>query len=266
MELAHSIRTRWPDRADPWLTAVEPELADLCHRHNATPHRILPARYALVVAATTPDHNLILRATPDPDASAQTTVAKALADIDVGPAIHDATTTETGTGTVMDQIMPGTPLADADPTTVALDERTHRPLRAIAPAPAECLPSLVSWLRRRLTNSHLADLPPGQTVAPLVERKRALELLDELAADFRPGLCHGDPSPWNVLRGPGGRWTLIDPRGLQGEVEYDAAVMAVKISVVLSSAPDLAVVIADAAELDRDRVRAWETIARAARV
>ncbi|MFD9895245.1 hypothetical protein ACFWY9_38390 [Amycolatopsis sp. NPDC059027] len=127
-ELARSIRTRWPNRADQWLTAVEPELTDLCHRHNATPHRILPARYALVVAARTPDQNLILRATPDPDADAQTTVAKALADIDVDPAIHEATTTETGAWIVMDQVIPGIPLADAAPTTIMLD-KSHRPAR-----------------------------------------------------------------------------------------------------------------------------------------
>ncbi|MFD9895065.1 aminoglycoside phosphotransferase family protein [Amycolatopsis sp. NPDC059027] len=177
------------------------------------------------------------------------------------------TATDTGTWTVMDHVIPGTPLADADPATVTLDELTA-PLRAIAaaPAPADDLPHLADWLHQRLIDDNLTDLPPGETAAPLPERKRALDVLDELATDTRPSLCHGDPSPWNVLRGSDGRWLLIDPRGLHGEVEYDAAVMAIKISAAVPSVPDMAVVVADAAELDCDRVRAWTTIARAARV
>ncbi|MFE0022431.1 phosphotransferase [Amycolatopsis sp. NPDC059021] len=266
-ELARSIRTRWPDRADQWLTAIEPELADLCRRHNATPRRILPARYALVVAATTPEQRLILRATPDPGASAQTTVAKALADIDVGPAIHEAVTTESGTWTIMDQVTPGTPLADADPTTVTLDELTA-PLRAIAAAPdlADDLPHLADWLRRRLTDDHLTDLAPGLTVAPSSERKQALELLDGLSTETASGLCHADVSPWNVLRDSDGNWSLIDPRGLRGQVEYDAAVMSLKISSAIPSISNVNTLIADSAKFSRDRVSDWEKVARAARV
>jgi streptomycin 6-kinase len=160
-QLAQSVRARWPDRADHWLTHLEPELTELCQRFSATPQRILPARYALVIAANTPDGSLIMRATADPDADAQTTVAKALAQLDIGPAIHATSTTDTGTWTVMDQVKPGTPLADADPNTLDLVKLTA-PIRAMAsaPPPGDELPSIADWLRNRLSDDHLTDLPP----------------------------------------------------------------------------------------------------------
>ncbi|MFD9895246.1 aminoglycoside phosphotransferase family protein [Amycolatopsis sp. NPDC059027] len=91
-------------------------------------------------------------------------------------------------------------------------------------------------------------------------------MLDELAAGAYFGLCHGDPSPWNILQAAGGQWMLIDPRGICGEVEYGAALMALKISGAVPSLPDVAGLIAEAAKLDPKRARAWEIVARAGRV
>ncbi|GAB3572989.1 hypothetical protein GCM10027445_31430 [Amycolatopsis endophytica] len=82
---------------------------------------------------------------------------------------------------------------------------------------------------------------------------------------MRPGLCHGDASPWNALAGPNNRWKLIDPRGMQGEPEYDAAVMAYKVGCLLPD-PGAQSKIANAAQLDQGRLTAWATIVGAARV
>ena len=265
-QLAQSIRTRWPDRADRWLASVEAELDELCSLYSATPQRVLPARFAFVVSAKTRDHSLIMRATADPEASAQQSVASALAQLGVAPRIHTVWTTATGTWLVMDQVTPGIPLANVDPRTLDLDNLTQ-PLHAMAGvrAPTDELPLITDWLRNRLLDDHLDDLPPGETTAQPDERKRALDVLNELTVDAHPGLCHGDTSPWNILAGRNGQWMLIDPRGFRGEVEYDAAVMAIKLSTV-HSVRNATTQVADAAQLDCNRVRAWENVARVARI
>ncbi|MGI6873929.1 phosphotransferase [Amycolatopsis sp. 3B14] len=265
-KLANSVRARWSDRADAWLTSIGPELDELTRQHSATPQRVLPARYAFVVSATSPHGPLIFRASPDPAALDQATVAEALGRLDVGPKIHLTSSTDTGSWTVMEQVVPGTPLADADPATLDI-EALARPLRAMAgqPAPSPDLPLITDWLRDRLTDDNLTELPVGEQVAPKTERAHALELLNELAADMRPSLCHGDASPWNVLAGPHGQWKLIDPRGMQGEPEYDAAVIAYKFERLLSR-PGVGSRMVKHSDLDRERVSRWEAIACAGRV
>ncbi|WP_435582553.1 phosphotransferase [Amycolatopsis thermoflava] len=265
-KLANSVRARWPDRADTWLTSIGPELDELTRQHSATPQRVLPARYAFVVSATSPHGPLIFRASPDPAALDQATVAEALGRLDVGPKIHVTSSTNTGSWTVMEQVIPGTPLADADPATLDI-EALARPLRAMAgqPAPSADLPLITDWLRDRLTDDNLTELPEGEQVAPKTERAHALELLDELTADMRPGLCHGDASPWNVLAGPNDQWKLIDPRGMQGGPEYDAAVMAYKLDRLLSLS-GACLKLFDAVMLDNSRIRKWLKVAASARV
>ncbi|MFJ8815822.1 phosphotransferase [Amycolatopsis thermoflava] len=265
-KLASSVRARWPDRADAWLTSIGPELDELTRQHSATPQRVLPARYAFVVSATSPRGPLIFRASPDPAALDQATVAEALGRLDIGPKVHLTTSTDTGSWTVTEQVIPGTPLADADPATLDI-EALAQPLRAMAgqPAPSPDLPLITDWLRDRLTDDNLTELPVGEQVAPKAERAHALELLDDLAADMRPGLCHGDASPWNVLAGPTDQWKLIDPRGMQGEPEYDAAVMAYKLPTIFSI-PDAEIEVLDACQLNANRIAAWAVVACAARV
>ncbi|MGW4590654.1 phosphotransferase [Amycolatopsis thermoflava] len=265
-KLASSVRARWPDRADTWLTSIGPELDELTRQHSATPQRVLPARYAFVVSATSPHGPLIFRASPDPAAPDQATVADALGRLDVGPKVHLTTSTDTGLWTVMEHVIPGTPLADANPATLDI-EALVRPLRAMVgqPAPSADLPLITDWLRDRLTDDNLTELPAGEQVAPKAERAHALELLDELAADMRPGLCHGDASPWNVLTGHDGQWKLIDPRGMQGEPEYDAAVVAYKL-VRFFTVWDAEATIATIWRSRYGRIGKWITVARTARV
>jgi streptomycin 6-kinase len=265
-DVLNGVRKRWPDRVDLWADRVETELRELCDRYSATPCRVMNARYGFVVAVTTLHERLVMRASPDPDGPVQAKVAAALADLGVSPAVHEIIETDTGTWMVLDEVRPGTPLPHVDPTNVTLDALIA-PLIAIAghPAPVPDMPSIFDWLHNRLHDDHLADLPAGAAVAPADERRNALRILDELTDDARPGLCHADPSPWNYLASGTDRWTLIDPRGVSGEVNYDLAVLRLKIASRYPMKSYLSRLV-EVLRLDHSRIRAWITVACAARV
>jgi streptomycin 6-kinase len=260
------VRRRWPDRAHSWAANIGAELHDLCARHHATPRRVLPARYGFVIAADSEHGPIILRSSPDPHGPEQAAVAVALANLDIAPAVYETVATDHGTWTVLEQVLPGTPLGDVDPSTVTLDALVS-PLAAMngQPPPVPGMPSIIDWLRDRLEDDHLTDLRPGATVAPVEQRRDALGILDELADDHTPGLCHGDASPWNILANGHNHWKLIDPRGMTGETAYDVAVLGLKIAAHTVS-NDVAQAAADAAHVDIDRAKAWTTVADAARV
>lgn len=195
-----NVRSRWPGVADAWAAQVEAEFRDLCQRHRAVPREVLPARYGFVVAVDAPAGPLILRSSPDPHGRDQAAVAVALADLGAAPRVHEAFTTDHGTWTVLDRVLPGTPLSQADPATV--DPRSlFAPLAAMRdqPPPLPGMPSILDWLRVRLEDDHLADLRPGTSVAPATERQQAVALLAELARDHTPSLCHGDASSGNII-------------------------------------------------------------------
>ncbi|GAA1028726.1 hypothetical protein GCM10009557_14790 [Virgisporangium ochraceum] len=260
------VRLRWPDRAEGWIAAAAAELRELCAANGAKPRTVFAARYGYVVAAETPTGGIVFRSTPDPDGPLQGKVASALADIGAGPRVRALITTATGTWTVMDEARPGTPLPHADRSSldpVAL----LAPIRRIVdqPAPAPELPSLIDWLRDRLENDDLADLAPNTTVAPAEQREQALSILDQLALDHVPGLCHGDASGWNLLADDTHGWLLIDPRGVSGEAAYDVAVLAFKFA---GNRTDRAIVdlACHLTGQDPERVNAWISIAGAARI
>src|SRR5262249_53421535 len=127
------------------------------------------------------------------------------------------------------------------------------------------IPSIVDWLRIRLEDDDLADLAPGTVVAPADARARALDVLDQLAADHTPKLCHGDLSPWNVLADQHKGWSLIDPRGVSGEVHYDIAVLGLKIARTDDPIPVVAL-LARTIGVAPHRAHAWLTVASACRV
>ena len=265
--VAAAVTARWPDIGPAWCASVEPELRELCQTHNARPVRVLPARYGYIVETTTPDGPLIMRASPDPAGMLQGHVAIALANLNAAPRIHELRETETGTWTVMEQVRPGTPLADLEPTTALLDAlialfaKLHD-----QPPPVPGAPSLASWLRDRLlAGDNLSDLPPGTSPAPAEERRNALALLTDLDGDMRPGLCHGDASPWNILANGPASLLLIDPRGVSGEPAYDLAVVALKAAPI-TDPTRLATQLAGELDIPHERVIAWLTVANAARV
>jgi streptomycin 6-kinase len=261
-----NVQQRWPDRADRWASHVEAELRELCTRYDAESLKVLPARYGFVIAAETPSGPVVLRSSPDPHGSEQAAVAATLARLGIAPTVHGTVSTDHGTWTVMERVKPGTPLAAADPATITLNT-LFSPLRAMngQPAPVPGMPSITDWLRDRLRDDHLSDLRPGTTIATADERRAALAILEDLAHDLTPGLCHSDVSTRNILSSGQARWKFIDPRGMTGETAYDVAVLGIRVARLLPS-QDLAATVCRVAGVDAERVHAWMTLADAARV
>jgi len=117
------------------------------------------------------------------------------------------------------------------------------------------------------TGSSCSNHPRAQrtTRSPTRPQPCALAILDDLAEDTTPQLCHGDTSPWNILALGHDTWVLIDPRGVSGEVAYDVAVLALKLARGRSAA-FITAPLAGAVGVDPERVHAWALIADAARV
>lgn len=257
VEVATQVRNRWPDRSEPWLAAVDGELAELCERYTAQPVRVFPARYSYAVAATSPQQGqLVFRGTPDPQGAHQAVVSCALAEHGVGPIIHESFGTQTGHWTVMNRVVPGVSLRPGDVPTAAV-ARMLSPLVG-QPAPRWQLPYIGDWLRQRLEDPSLRDLAPGRQPAPGSERAHAIDVLGRLADTGERVLCHGDASPGNILVGQKSLW-LIDPRGFSGEVAYDVAVVASKTSAHLES-------LAQVVGVSFERCRAWTIVVKTARV
>ncbi|WP_111650951.1 aminoglycoside phosphotransferase family protein [Actinoplanes lutulentus] len=180
--------------------------------------------------------------------------------------MHETLTTDHCTWTVLDRVLPGTPLSQANPATV--DPRAlFEPLAAMADqaAPRPDRPSIFHWLRERLEDDHLTDLRPGTSVAPAGERETALALLDDLGRDHRPALCHGDASSGNIISSGLRDWKYIDPRGMSGEHTYDVAVLVIRIRSARGS-PNMTRRIASLTQVALDRLDAWTAVASAARV
>jgi len=261
-----AVRSRWPERAGEWTRRVETELLELCARYRATPRRVLPARYGFVVAVDTVHGGLVMRSSADPNGPNQSRVAIALADLGVAPTVHEAIDTDISTWMILDEVQPATPLAEANVTDATVESLATTLLAMHGqPAPVPGMPSVHDWLRERLESVQSTDLPPGVDQAPDAVRRAALVVLDDLGGDATSQLCHGDMSPLNVLASGTNEWTLIDPRGMSGEVSYDAAVLGLKIA-RNGPATLIAVRLAKAAGLDADRTLAWVSVADAARV
>lgn len=228
--------------------------------------RVMRSRYGLVIEVSADAGPLVFRSSPDPAGGHQARVAMRLAELGVGPVVHEHVVTDTGSWLVLERIFPGTPLGDADPDQLDLAlVATSLGLLAGQPAPGDGLPGLSDWLRQRLLDDSLKDLAPGQSVAPVVERQHALDVLADLEASGTQGLCHGDASPWNLLLSGDGRTILIDPRGVVGEAAYDMAVVALKATSVVPSATSIPAM-ARGTDIDPSRVGAWVVVAQAARV
>lgn len=263
--VARALIDRWPVRAKQWRMDVSSEFRQLCHRYGAVPLAVIPARYAFVVSAESRRGPLIMRASPDPDGPSQAQAAQSLAEIGVAPRVHEVMTSQAGTWLVMDQISPGKPLGDLDFKAMYPAVRaTLSTLRNGAPELPK-LPTIVDWLRARLVNESNLDLAPGAEQASAPERAAALATLQSLEQDTLSVLCHGDASPWNFLTDHEQRLWLIDPRGVQGEVAYDIAVVALKAA---KFAPPVATArqLAKDIGLSPDRAEAWLEVATAARV
>jgi streptomycin 6-kinase len=176
-------------------------------------------------------------------------------------------------------------LIDADPAAgVLLLERLHGdiPLRSLAEAKA--MMEAVSLLRRlwvppadghpfRLVRERAADMS-----AHLAEHRRlpgagdALPLIDEaletaaalIASEPEQLLLHGDFHHGNVLAADRSPWLAIDPKPVVGERAWDLAWLAQDRVDTLAGSPGPRAAVrrrlhtlADAVEVDRDRLRGW---------
>lgn len=244
---------------------MSPELVDLCRYYNGVPITVMSARYSFVVAVQSGERSLVMRATPDPGGENQAKVAHVLAELGIGPTIHEVISTETGTWIVMDRVWPGTSLRETPTTnrTVSALAALLQPLRG-QPTPPPGLPHIKTWLRERLEDDELSDRAPGRNIASRAQRERALAVLTDLN-DKPAGLCHGDASYGNILHAEKGRLLFIDPRGMSGDPAYDAAVVALKSAHYLAP-PKVADTLATSLHLDSAQIRAWMFVADTARV
>jgi streptomycin 6-kinase len=267
-EVTTNIHRRWPGRGAVWVQDVTRQLDRLCARYEAEPLHLMPARFGLVVAVTSPRGPLIMKSTPDPAGPAQAAFTRRFADLGMAPNVHEVVTTATGTWTVMDRVCPGNTLETATPSARLKDQLVAL-LHAMIDqaAPTVDAPDIADWLRSRLTDAGLNDLPPSQTPATAAERLTALETLVSLRRSPVRGLCHGDANLGNVLVGKQNRLWWIDPRGVLGEVAYDIAVVALKAASALGTDQrNLAVTLAGEVGVSPARTCAWMAVAQAARV
>lgn len=267
-DIARAAHARWPDRAAVWVRALPVELTEVCAALSVTPTgRAFSARSAYVAEATTSTGTrLILRSSPDPDAVHQAAVLDHLARAGLAPAVHLLQSTATSTWTAMDAVEPGASLAEQEPRPRDLEDVATM-LRSLADEDGvPSAPSIVPWLRARLTDPPADDQPPHRGPEPADVRESARLVLDQLATGMAVRLCHADLSPPNVLHGRGRLW-FIDPRGTNGEAAYDIAVLALKLSDDhLDTARALARSIALSSGTEPDRADAWVNIADAATV
>ena len=100
---------------------------------------------------------------------------------------------------------------------------------------------------------------------PRPVREAALATVRELGREQPDTLVHGDLHGRNILRADREPWLAVDPKGYVGDPAYDAgALMKTRAYALAGAGEDLgrAVhrivdVFAEAAELDRERVRRW---------
>jgi streptomycin 6-kinase len=92
----------------------------------------------------------------------------------------------------------------------------------------------------------------------------ALTTVRELGRIQPETLVHGDLHARNILRADRERWLAVDPKGCVGDPAYDGGTLLKSRALALLEADDLAKavhrvvdVFAEAAELDRERVRRW---------
>ncbi|MGA5820571.1 aminoglycoside phosphotransferase family protein [Kitasatospora sp. NPDC094028] len=168
-----------------------------------------------------------------------------------------------------------------DPRFAMLLERAHGTTLAELPD-ADRLVTVAGRLNRRLAVPAPPDLPrlSEQTgtweqdlrrdaaelshTMPATAVAAALATVRELGPNQPDTLVHGDLHARNILRADREPWLAVDPKGHVGDPAYDAGTLLKSRALTLIGANDprravrrILDVFAEAAELDRERVRRW---------
>lgn len=250
-----NVASRWPSAGPTWSARVEQELADLADRLDATSAVRMDSRVSFVVAFESPQGSVVVRSTPDPAGWAQARAMQALAVLEVGPRVIERWESAIGTWVMTEQVIPGSRALGA-----ADDELAYILTRMVGQSEAvDELPRVSAWLHDRLAQGCESDLAPGASPPTWAEREHGLAALSDLLGDESTSVTHGDMSFGNILRAGAAGLSLIDPRGVAGDVEYDIAVLSFKTG---RDTRRLARMIG----ADPDRADAWRTVAVAARV
>lgn len=113
----------------------------------------------------------------------------------------------------------------------------------------------------RCDDAELAHSLPRRTV------DAALATVHELARTQPDLMLHGDFHARNILRAEREPWLAVDPKGCAGDPAYDGGSLLKARVPALLEAPDLGRAVhrlldvyAEAAELDRERVRRWSQL------
>jgi streptomycin 6-kinase len=162
---------------------------------------------------------------------------------------------------LLERVQPSTlaELGDGDEIATVAGQLSRR---LSIPAPAD-LPRLADqadgWVEELRQGA--ADFP-GAVPAAAVDA--ALAVVEELGRKQPDLLLHGDFHPRNILRGEREPWLAVDPKGYVGDPAYDGATLLGPRALALIESEDLMKelrheldVLAEAAELDRERVRLW---------
>lgn len=125
---------------------------------------------------------------------------------------------------MLDRIRPGTVLLDAglsDAEATRVGAAKMREFWKEPRADGDLIP-LERWAKDLLTHNPAAHPHLSKSVADLlwIGKDIAHELLSSPTSRT---MLHGDLHHQNILRGEGGRWITIDPKGLIGERGYDIA-------------------------------------------
>jgi streptomycin 6-kinase len=150
-------------------------------------------------------------------------------------------------------------LGDVDQATAVLGRLARR---LAVPAPPE-LPRLSDWADGwELTLRE----DPELLGHPLSDRAvgAAMATVQDLARDQPDTMVHGDLHFGNVVRAQREPWLVIDPKGLAGDLAFDAIRVLARGADSLLAAADLGAevrrrlaIFADAAEIERERVIRW---------
>ncbi|MFD9126997.1 aminoglycoside phosphotransferase family protein [Kitasatospora sp. NPDC059571] len=268
---------------------VPARLADTVQAHEGEAGRAWLAALPALVATYLDRWGLTLERIGDPG-GLTSLVGYVHRDDDLSPAVlkaglltpetaleHEALRHWAGRGAVL--------LVDADPAAgVLLLERLHGDIPLLSLAEAKAMLEAVSLLRRlwvppaeghpfRLVRDHAAalsdlvrerrSLPGAQDALPLVDE--ALEAAAALTvSEPERLLLHGDFHHGNVLAADRSPWLAIDPKPVVGERAWDLARLVQDRMDTLAGSPGQRAAVrrrlnslADALEVDRDRLRGW---------